>query len=297
MATKVKPTRLQITGTPQAWDVPQYVDADTFQWWQWWGWGDVSVSTDTGNELTTWAKLWLWLESDFSSITTPDSNTMYIQYVTDWGWGWQPWVNTLAYYQFNWDLTDGSGNNYNLTNSWTTFTTLTSGKKVLSVEQASATYTWWPNLVWKDVTVSFWMADTASRSGYSDRPYITLDNSIVTSTHSWQSQWNKIYVWVQWQNNYDNAPVYNDVNVWHHVVITFENSIKQLKEYVDNSLKTTTTLTTWITDSTTAIRIWGTGYMWQVHFMMWDCILEDKVRTAQEISDYYDLTKWDYWIS
>lgn len=33
MATKVKPSRLNITWTPQAWDVPMYVDADNFQWW------------------------------------------------------------------------------------------------------------------------------------------------------------------------------------------------------------------------------------------------------------------------
>lgn len=44
MATKVKPSRLQITGTPQAWNVPVYVDQDTFQRWAWWwgGW-DVKV--------------------------------------------------------------------------------------------------------------------------------------------------------------------------------------------------------------------------------------------------------------
>lgn len=42
MATKVKPSRLQITGTPQAWDVPVYVDQDTFEWGEWGGW-DVKV--------------------------------------------------------------------------------------------------------------------------------------------------------------------------------------------------------------------------------------------------------------
>lgn len=36
MATKVKPTRLQTTGTPQAWDVPTYVNADCFCRWKWW---------------------------------------------------------------------------------------------------------------------------------------------------------------------------------------------------------------------------------------------------------------------
>ena len=39
MATKVKPSRLQVTWTPQAWDVPVYVDEDCFCWWAGWGWG------------------------------------------------------------------------------------------------------------------------------------------------------------------------------------------------------------------------------------------------------------------
>lgn len=58
MATKVKPTRLNITGTPQAWDVPQYVDGDNFQWWTWWGGGDVTwpvSSTDWNIAVFDWA--------------------------------------------------------------------------------------------------------------------------------------------------------------------------------------------------------------------------------------------------
>ena len=73
---------------PSQWD--QWYDTtnnelniyDGLTWNAVWGWGwDVVVSPDTGNELSTWVGLWLWTESDYSSITTPDSNTMYIQYV------------------------------------------------------------------------------------------------------------------------------------------------------------------------------------------------------------------------
>ena len=39
MATKVKPSRLQVSWTPQAWCVPVYVDENCFCWWAWWGWG------------------------------------------------------------------------------------------------------------------------------------------------------------------------------------------------------------------------------------------------------------------
>lgn len=44
MATKVKPSRLQVSWTPQVWQVPVYVDEDTFSWWAWWGGGTWDVS-------------------------------------------------------------------------------------------------------------------------------------------------------------------------------------------------------------------------------------------------------------
>ena len=59
MATKVKPCRIQATGTPQAWYVPKYVDEDTFQWWAGWAWSwDVSwpaSSTDWDVAIFDWA--------------------------------------------------------------------------------------------------------------------------------------------------------------------------------------------------------------------------------------------------
>lgn len=44
MATKVKPSRLQVSWTPQVWQVPVYVNEDTFQWWAWWGGGAWDVT-------------------------------------------------------------------------------------------------------------------------------------------------------------------------------------------------------------------------------------------------------------
>lgn len=66
MATKVKPSRLNITWTPQAWQVPMYVNADSFQWWSWgWNW-DVTwpASSTDGNlavfDWTTWKIIKDW---------------------------------------------------------------------------------------------------------------------------------------------------------------------------------------------------------------------------------------------
>lgn len=92
MATKVKPTRLQITWTPQVGQVPTYVDKNTFAWWAWWwggGW-DVSwpsSSTDWDIVLFDWAtgKLikdsWVQLSSKLDAAAL--SNTAYWS-----GWDW-----------------------------------------------------------------------------------------------------------------------------------------------------------------------------------------------------------------
>lgn len=88
MATKVKPSRLNVTWTPQVWQVPVYVDADSFQWWTGGGTWDVSwpaSSTDWDVVLFdgVTGKLikdsWVWLSSKLDATVL--SNNAY------WG-GW-----------------------------------------------------------------------------------------------------------------------------------------------------------------------------------------------------------------
>lgn len=40
--------------------------------------GDVQVSSQTGNILTSWMKIWAWLESDYQNLWTYDNNTIYL---------------------------------------------------------------------------------------------------------------------------------------------------------------------------------------------------------------------------
>lgn len=61
MATKVKPSRIQITWTPQTWQVPVYVDADTFQWWDKWAVSD-----------TAYGSWWDW-----QTAVSPSQNAVY----------------------------------------------------------------------------------------------------------------------------------------------------------------------------------------------------------------------------
>lgn len=90
MATKVKPSRLNITWTPQVWQVPVYVDEDSFQRWSWWWAWDVAwpnSSTD-GNVVlfdgTTWKLIkdsGVWLSSKLDASALSDTNYW-------WAWNW-----------------------------------------------------------------------------------------------------------------------------------------------------------------------------------------------------------------
>ena len=42
------------------------------------GWGDVLVSSQPNNILTSWMKIWAWEETDYSNLWTRDSNTLYL---------------------------------------------------------------------------------------------------------------------------------------------------------------------------------------------------------------------------
>ena len=69
MATKVKPSRINISWTPQAWDVPVYVDEDCFCWWQNWAW-DVTwpaSSTDWNVAVFDWGT-WKAIKDSWKSI-------------------------------------------------------------------------------------------------------------------------------------------------------------------------------------------------------------------------------------
>lgn len=74
MATKVKPTRLQITWVPQVGKVPTYVDKNTFAWWEWWGWWWADVQTFSSKyQMTQWdtAKKW-----DIAKVQNTETNTI-----------------------------------------------------------------------------------------------------------------------------------------------------------------------------------------------------------------------------
>lgn len=91
MATKVKPIRLNITWIPNVWQVPTYVDADTFAWWAGWGWGASFGRFLSLWDCTTWMPIsfpeatpYNYLTWDYFIVETVSSATPPVNYRPTW---------------------------------------------------------------------------------------------------------------------------------------------------------------------------------------------------------------------
>ena len=62
-----------------AWNIDDVLTktANGYEWAAPSGW-DVVVSTQTGNILTSWMKIWAGLETDYQNLGTYDSQTLYL---------------------------------------------------------------------------------------------------------------------------------------------------------------------------------------------------------------------------
>lgn len=256
---------------------------------------EVQVSTQSNNIFTTWMKIWGGTRSNYESLT-PDSNTAYLLLAdSPTPWWWQPWANTVAYYPLESDVNDYSWNNYNWTNNGVTFS------NVWGVDCAvftnASTKIWLP-WFWNftNLTVSAWIKTTANiqiSSVVGIAP--TSDNkNFSLSIYNWTATLSR-YTWISY-NITDG--VVNDW-IWHHIVGTY-TSTWWTKLYVDWVYIDADATTTSVSSSSGYTFIWW-HQSWQSMFAyVWNIsnvILETAERTAQEVADYYDLTKWDYWIS
>lgn len=219
-------------------------------------------------------------------------NMVYYK-VVSW---WQPWANTIAYYPLKSNTNDYSWNWYNLTNLWNvTFGTyqwvncaIFNGTSNSQLYNTSISYSAYPTQ-----TVAVWIYVTWTSSGVYQTIY-----HIGTAIRYWKlGTWFNYNTWLclwSWDGQYESVKAWNINWAWHLLVnVTSGSSSVQYLDWVEyqtftNSLSYTQTwLYVWWAQSTSAERL--TWYESEL-------ILENKARTAQEITDYYNLTKWDYWL-
>jgi hypothetical protein len=209
--------------------------------------------------------------------------------------GWQPWANTIAYYPLNSTTTvndmKGFGTSYNLTASGTG----------VAYDTLWAIFTWWdmtlPSIPESPRTVSFWFKVNNWGDGnwrwvlnlqiqnpstnliiqwtYSTPDNIFLAQSDIPSAKQWSltgrddGKW-KLWTYV-WENNscsfYMNWEQIGTANSW--------------SSMPSNPLDWT---------------LWRNVWNWHQYCNISELIIENKSRTATEISNYYNLTKSSYWL-
>ena len=201
--------------------------------------------------------------------------------------GWKPWANTIAYYKFDWNLNDSSGNSYNL-----------------SVAAWSITYwtaSWWWKYahINKNTRTNYWEKsfDYNWNNTISLRmnPQIT-NGSILLEMWSRSNEFLRfngaIFCWFWWDMTYSMS-----ANT--RYLVTFTRSWTSTALYINGSL-----IWTWIGGKTwthnirfklnnagdTSSSTYSNNSYWS------ELIWENKTRTAQEVTDYYNLTKWNYWL-
>ena len=208
--------------------------------------------------------------------------------------GWTPWADTVLYFPFTEDMNDHSGNSYTVSCD---FGSIVDG--YFYNGSATKTVNW---LVITDMpsgletswfTINFWEKKTAYAS----------NTQAVFASNSWGSQphsldfGNKIRFWIWGWNNDPTVPD-NWLNVWRMLSYVYGGTTtNDFNLYINWSL------------ISTATRTGVTIPAWQWRFFSWwgtyyplmgyasQLIMEKKPRTAQDLADYFDSTKWNYWIS
>lgn len=234
--------------------------------------------------------------------------TYYYQifsYSSDWGitywtpvsatpssW-WHPWVNTIAYYEFNNNLDDSSWNWHNLSvrSGAVTYGVEASWWKYAYFDINTWTYAYsnFPQIDTTAITLSYWWQPKQIFTSWNEISvaYTTTSNTVVLlATNRSVSFWN-----LSWE-------ITATADTWYHLCVTIWwwnlTSYINWVQYETGSFSAPWTTSTKLVINnardTNSSSFANNNYVSEL-------IIEDKARTAQEIADYYNQTKWDYWIS
>lgn len=233
--------------------------------------------------------------------------TYYYQvfsYSADWGitywtpvsatpssW-WHPWVNTVAYYEFDNNLDDSSWNWFNQTlASWAVvYWTASWGGKYAYFD--SSTYTANSSLGSIDYS-----SDSYTVSFY--RQPKTIFSSWAHAVFDWAMN-GRDPAWIRMVDSLASRGVSNTfsatVDTWYYITTTRDKA--DVYFYVNGQL-----IGSWTwggsgsyTPTFRFNAIWNATQLTNDNYL-WQFIIEDKLRTAQEIAVYFNKTKADYWIS
>lgn len=200
---------------------------------------------------------------------------------------WQPWANTLLYMPLSSNATDTQGNTTTIWGNVTFWTNWgVACANFTNIGNISVT----PFAIPSSYTV---LARCNNISGFDEVSWRVFDMGnpriwLAYNNQGYYTYENNAYFWTTTQN------------AWFLIcaVVTNGSGVGYLK---GSGVNQTTTINVAPYSLTPSAMNIGNEYNNGAnrHFLGYisNVIIEDKARTAQEVSDYYDQTKWDYWIS
>lgn len=213
---------------------------------------------------------------------------------------WSPGENTMLYIPFKNDLDNHSPQSYSLVSSSSVSITTLSWLKCATFSDGFLTFPDTNILNWV-YTISLWRKLTENSW-----------NTPFCYVGKWTWNQNRYYSFWEWGSPYRMRSSYwdNDLQVnlstptfptgWEYLVTTVDsNNLWTL--YKNATSLWTKDFWTWRNVSSWYLYVWAdsaaistswTRYTWYLS----EVIIESKTRTAQEISDYYELTKSNYWL-
>ena len=204
------------------------------------------------------------------------------------GW-WQPWANTLAYRPLTSDLNDYSWNNHNFSaTSWT----YSFNNNMCTLQRA--TLSWWSMAGYAgDFTIQAYTTNSSANSGIQ----LQTDNRWYPSVQLYRGGDD---IWFNFVNSTNTARIWAGNSytwTWVHL-ITWVKTSTYVALYIDGveQQKVVWSYGDMYNSSQKNCRLWrNVNGSWTATY--WNIILESVARTAQEIADYYNQTKANYWIS
>lgn len=203
---------------------------------------------------------------------------------------WKPWANTLAYYPLTSETTvnDMSGNNHNLTTSWSWIL-----YDSLWVGLSNSSFFSWSAIIppaWP-FTINVWAKyTTLTNEGHVVQQFNSSTNGSAITIWCYNNNW-----FSRWKGSGDLEVAPITANQWTNVVYVYTSGT--VKFYINctgytqsRTINTTTPNYFWVGSW------WETYRRWYMNWNISELIIENKARTDQEVSDYYNLTKWNYWL-
>ena len=234
-------------------------------------------------------------------IGTSELKNAYIGEYTEWR---QPWANTLGYYTFDdqdtSQITDFSGNNRNLTwwnmptytlVSWTNYAWVFSN---VSSSNAAPSYSYWP-MNW-NYTILCWVKPTANTASYvnifhASQWWRALHQiSLIRGYNSWQFEYFDDLS--SWATKRTSIKTWASLNTWY--LVGYTRSWTSVKTYCD--WVNTNSIIGQVSTYQKIFYLWSANVWGRFPWEIWECVVEDKVRTAEQRASYYNQTKANYWL-